>query len=309
MSNVWIIAEKPESYGALCSLARQLGERVEAVVIGPKSAADEAASCGADEVKWVSLGEDALYESGFGAVAEAMSGGKPDIVLCAVSRRVRLLAARIAAAAKTRVIPDAISLRMDEGSLVAERMVYGGVACCTERVTGETAVVLVSESVLAAQEAASSSDAAPVSELSCSGEMLGVTLVERSPREVESVNLASARRVVSVGRGVEKQEDLQIIEALAQAIGAEMGCTRPIAEGVGWMSRERYIGVSGAMLKPDLFLAIGVSGQIQHMVGGNGAKTVIAINKDKNAPVFKQADYGIVGDLYEVVPQLAELLK
>lgn len=85
--------------------------------------------------------------------------------------------------------------------------------------------------------------------------------------------------------------------------------TRPIAEGEGWMSRERYIGVSGAMLKPELFIALGVSGQVQHMVGVTGARTIIAINKDKNAPVFRYADYGIVGDLYEVVPQLVELLK
>ena len=82
-----------------------------------------------------------------------------------------------------------------------------------------------------------------------------------------------------------------------------------LAEGEGWMSRERYIGVSGAMLKPELFIALGVSGQVQHMVGVTGARTIIAINKDKNAPVFRYADYGIVGDLYEVVPQLVELLK
>ena len=158
-------------------------------------------------------------------------------------------------------------------------------------------------------EAAEGAAEALVTQLPASAEASGITLVERKPRQVESVNLAAARRVVSVGRGLEKQEDLALIEELARALEAEVGCTRPIAEGVNWMARERYIGVSGAMLKPDLFVAVGVSGQVQHMVGATGAKTIVAINKDKNAPVFKQADYGIVGDLYEVVPQLVESLK
>lgn len=309
MSKVWIIAEKPERYAALCSLARTLGERVEAVVIGSRSLADEVSVCGADSVTWIDLEEGALFECGLKPASEALLANAPDAVLCASSRRVRLLAARLAACVKTRVVSDAISVRIEEGKLVAERMVYGGSACSTERVAEGVAVVLVGESVLSRQEATLASRPAPVNELASVGEMQGASLVERLPREVESVNLASARYVVSVGRGLEKQEDLQMVEAFAQAIGAEVGCTRPIAEGVGWMSRERYIGVSGAMLNPDVFLAVGLSGQIQHMVGGNGAKTVIAINKDKNAPVFKQADYGIVGDLYEVVPQLTELLK
>ena len=122
------------------------------------------------------------------------------------------------------------------------------------------------------------------------------------------MNLAAARRVVSVGRGVAAQEDLALVDELAAALEAEVGCTRPVAEGSGWMARERYIGVSGALLKPDLFVAVGLSGQIQHMVGANSAKTIVAVNKDKNAPVFKQCDYGIVADLYEVLPKLSAAL-
>ncbi|MEG0324382.1 MAG: FAD-binding protein, partial [Raoultibacter sp.] len=137
----------------------------------------------------------------------------------------------------------------------------------------------------------------------------GFKLVERKPRTVEAVNLTAARRVVSVGRGIQNKEDLALIDSLAAVLEAEVGCTRPIAEGQDWMSRERYIGVSGVMLKPDLFVTVGVSGQVQHMVGAAGAKTIIAINKDKNAPVFKQVDYGIVGDLYEVVPKIVETMK
>jgi electron transfer flavoprotein alpha subunit len=134
-------------------------------------------------------------------------------------------------------------------------------------------------------------------------------LLSREARRVESVNLCGAPSVISVGRGIAKQEDLQLVRDLAAVLTAEIGCTRPIAEGQGWLSHERYIGVSGAIIKPELFVAIGLSGQIQHMVGANRAKTVVAINSDKNAPIFKQADFGIVGDLYQVVPGLIEALR
>ena len=96
---------------------------------------------------------------------------------------------------------------------------------------------------------------------------------------------------------------------LAAVLNAEVGCSRPIAEGENWMERERYIGVSGVLLKSDLYLTLGISGQIQHMVGGNGAKVIVAINKDKNAPIFNYADYGLVGDIYKVVPALISQLS
>ena len=177
-----------------------------------------------------------------------------------------------------------------------------GTTTCGQRVALLTEGLLVSEPAVegAAREAA-------VSELPASA-AASARLVERRPRTVESVNLAAARRVVSVGRGVAAQEDLALVDELAAALEAEVGCTRPVAEGSGWMARERYIGVSGALLKPDLFVAVGLSGQIQHMVGANSAKTIVAVNKDKNAPVFKQCDYGIVADLYEVLPKLSAAL-
>lgn len=102
---------------------------------------------------------------------------------------------------------------------------------------------------------------------------------------MSSVDLSKARRVVGVGRGLVAQNDLEMVRQLASVLGAEVGCSRPIAEGENWMERERYIGVSGVLLKSDLYLTLGISGQIQHMVGGNGAKVIVAINKDKK-PLF-----------------------
>ncbi|EGH1472319.1 hypothetical protein IDQ71_001060 [Salmonella enterica] len=132
---------------------------------------------------------------------------------------------------------------------------------------------------------------------------------QRRAKSLSSVDLSKAKRVIGVGRGLAAQSDLDMVHKLATVLGAEVGCSRPIAEGENWMERERYIGVSGVLLKSDLYLTLGISGQIQHMVGGNGAKIIVAINKDKNAPIFNYADYGLVGDIYKVVPALIDQLS
>jgi electron transfer flavoprotein alpha subunit len=129
-------------------------------------------------------------------------------------------------------------------------------------------------------------------------------LLERRARDTEPVDLAAAARVVGVGRGIGKEEGLAMVYALARQLKAEVACTRPLAEGEKWMSPERYIGVSGTMIKPDMYLALGISGQIQHMTGVNKARVIIAVNKDINAPIFEQSDYGLVGDLYKIIPAL-----
>ena len=132
---------------------------------------------------------------------------------------------------------------------------------------------------------------------------------ERKPLPKASVNLQAARKVVSAGRGVSRQADLAMVEQLAGLLGAEVGCTRPLAEGLDWLPRERYIGISGAHIKPDLYFGVGVSGQVQHMIGMNGSRVVVAVNKDANAPIFTQADYGIVTDLYTFIPALIKALQ
>jgi electron transfer flavoprotein alpha subunit len=138
---------------------------------------------------------------------------------------------------------------------------------------------------------------------------LAPRLIARQSRAKATVDLPAASRVIAIGRGIAAEADLQIIEALAAAIEAEIGCTRPIAEEEKWLPREVYIGVSGVICAPEVYLAIGLSGQVQHTVGINRSKTILAINKDRNAPIFKQADYGIVGDLYKVVPALTRALQ
>lgn len=311
---LWVMSEDPQSFAALCAVGRRLAERVEAVWIGSEQAASSVAVQGVDVVHVAVSQEGELFEDCVGAVAQCAAEQHPDAILLSTSKRMRLAAARLAAELGTRVVNDATQVDLEGDALQAEHMVYGGSAFGTERMQRGAAVVLLSEGMLLSEsvpapESEPSCSAAPIEMLSVDAPPSGFALVERRARTVEAVNLAAAKRVVSAGRGIAEKEDLQLVEQLADAIEAEVGCTRPLAEGVNWLARERYIGVSGVMLKPELFVTVGVSGQVQHMVGANRAKTIVAINKDKNAPVFKQADYGIVGDLYEVVPQLIAELK
>jgi len=124
----------------------------------------------------------------------------------------------------------------------------------------------------------------------------------------QTVDLSSAQLIVGVGRGIKEAENLPLVQALADALGAELAASRPICDN-GWLPMERQVGSSGQTVSPKLYMAVGISGAIQHLVGMKGAKTIVAINKDPNAPIFEVADYGIVGDLFEVVPALIEEVK
>jgi electron transfer flavoprotein alpha subunit len=123
-----------------------------------------------------------------------------------------------------------------------------------------------------------------------------------------AVDLTTADIIVSVGRGIKDKENISLIEELAKALGGELAASRPICDS-GWLPMERQVGSSGQTVSPKVYLAVGISGAIQHLVGMKGAKTIVAINKDSNAPIFEVADYGIVGDLFEVVPALIEEVK
>lgn len=308
INKVWIIAEKQPALAELCAGGCELGEEVAAVILGTKEDAEKAIHMGADTVYW--LGESqpgTLLEDYVETITGLLKKERPDLVMIQPTKRGKLMAGRLAASLGTSVLVDAAEIVIQE-KVQVKHMVYGGAAFRTEQALTETTIVTVGSGLFTAlpEDASRQGTVVAVEYVEPAAK---VKLLEKKSKESTSVNLSAAKRVVGIGRGIANQEDIKLAEELASQMSAEVGCSRPIAEGVNWLPTERYIGVSGAILKPEVYLAVGISGQVQHMVGVNQARVIVAINKDKAAPIFKQADYGIVGDLYKVLPLLIEKFK
>ncbi|WP_371374258.1 FAD-binding protein [Sporomusa aerivorans] len=295
---ILVFAERNTALAELCSGARSLGDQIEAIVIGAPG------TLAADKIWSIPVQDNVMLEDYTESIAAVMDVAAADILLIESSKRCKLIAGRLAAMKGSSAITDVMEIA---DNLSTKRMVYGGVAVRKEKAVAGTAIVITGPGVLTGAAAATGQGI--VETVAYIDPVSKVKVVSREQKPKVSVNLSAAKKIIGVGRGVAKQEDLTMIRELADAIGAELGCTRPIAEAEKWLPKETYIGVSGLMLAPELYIAVGISGQIQHTVGVNRSKVIVAINKDKNAPILKQADYGIVGDLYKVVPALISQLK
>lgn len=296
MTEVWILAHDRAGGSALAGSARALGDRVVAISLGA------GVLPGADLSLTVGVEAGVPVEAYAKAVAELLATRGAKVVLTDATTTGRLLAGQVAARLGVSPI-NAVGITGGE-PLQVTRQVYGGLAVATEEVVGEVAVVVLGRGVLPDNDAAG----AGASEAAQLSPEPGLRVVETRAKAGAVVDLASAKRVVGVGRGFAAEADLALAAALAAKLEAELACSRPIAEGVNWMPAERYLGVSGATIKPELYLAVGISGQVQHLVGVNHSKVLVAINSDKNAPIFAHADFGVVGDLYQVLPELIKSL-
>jgi electron transfer flavoprotein alpha subunit len=299
--NAWIVVGDQPTVGNLVAVARSLGGPVGAVVAGPRSVAETVARSGVDKVVWCSGPDDVPPEAKAAAVADTVAAEPPRVVLGGRNPGERVLLGAAAARLKAAVLTGARSVSADGDDVVVLSAVFGGIVEETVTVSGPVALLLDGGPAPSADGAA-----APVEEVTATP--LGLKVIETRTHDVDEVDLHAARRVVGVGRGLKAKEDLALVEALAHAVGAEIACSRPVAEGLNWMGKERYIGSSGAHIAPELYFAIGISGELQHMVGVTGAETIVAVNSDPNAPVFKQADYALVGDLYQLVPAITAAL-
>jgi electron transfer flavoprotein alpha subunit len=307
--DVWVFSEKPALLNELIGCARDLTQgSIVALVAGPRADADAAIARGADKICWLGETGSRMVEDSVPTIAGLVADQKPAVLLVGATKRGKAVAGRLAARLETSAITDVKAFEIANGALTARHLIFGGGAVRVEKSNSSfllaTLGLGVAEPLPADPSRKGSVVEIPFVEPGWQVEVRG-----HKPRATASVNLASAKRVVCAGRGLGKQEDLKMIEELARCLDAEVGCTRPLAEGLDWLPRERYIGVSGATLKADLYLAVGVSGQVQHTVGVSDCRVIVAINKDKNAPIFAQADYGIEGDLYTIVPALVRALE
>ena len=300
--NAWIIVGDHPAIGNLITVARSLGGPLGAVVAGPRSVAEIVAASGVDKVVWCGTPDDVPAEASAQAVAETVAADPPRVLLAGRNPGERVLLGAAAAALKAAVLTGARSVSADGDGVIVVNAVFGDIAEETVAVSGPVALLLDGGPV-----PPPGASTAPIEEVAVTP--LGLKVIETRTSGFDEVDLNEAHRVIGVGRGLKAKEDLALIEALATAISAEVACSRPVAEGLNWMGKDRYIGSSGAHIAPQLYLAIGVSGQLQHMVGVQGAEIIVAINSDPNAAVFSQTDYGLVGDLYQLVPAITAALE
>lgn len=313
MAGIWVFGQDldqtRELLGAGKDLAGKMGTKL-AAFAGDSDLASEYIRYGADEVFLLpSLAQDQPLEAYVPVLYEAARQEDPDVFLIAATPRGKEIAARLSVKLNTGLCSGCTAITLESGKALLEmdRMAYGGAAIqtvhCTMRPQMATVPPRTFEPV-----APEEGRQGKITELKTSPHS-AVKVIGRSPRQHQAVDLAEARIIVCVGRGVEKPEDIKLARELAEVLGGEVGCSRPIAEELNWLPEELYLGISGKKVKPDLYIGLGVSGQIQHVTGIRDSKVIFAVNRDENAPIFEAADYGIVGDLYQVVPKLIEELK
>jgi len=303
---IFLYSENISNFSELCSGTRALGAEAAAFVIGTMAEANAVAKMGPARVYQIEKNSGKLPESFYEIFKSAFDAEKPNAVFMGVTKSDKYFAARLSAELGTSTLTDLSNITLEGNTISGSKMYYGGVAVMTLKSKG-IAVVTVSSGVFEAD--GKNDGTGVVVPVGFVPGKFDITLIDMRKKEEHTVNLTAAKKIVGVGRGIAKQDDLAMIREFASALGAEVSCSRPIAEGEGWMDKDSYIGVSGIVLKPDVYVAVGISGQIQHMIGINSSKTVIAVNRDKNAPIFKQCDYGIVADLYRVIPELTALIK
>jgi electron transfer flavoprotein alpha subunit len=304
-TDVWAIVAGEGLLGGLVAAARGLGGSVTAAVVGPRALAVVAAA-GPDAVRWFPVPDGAPPEALAGAVADEVAAAAPRAVLCLgdpPSRAVWAVAAsRLGAAA----VDGVTQLRTEGDLVVVVRPTADGKAIETLEVAGSVAAV-----VDAADERYDGAPAAvtpaPAGSADAADPAIRVLAAEVEA-DPSTADLLHADRVVGVGRGLRKRDDLPLVERLASALHAAVACSLPLADDLRWFDASHVVGSSTQRISPSLYLAVGVSGQPQHMSGVRGAKVVVAVNSDPEAPILRHCDYAIVGDLYEVVPALVAAL-
>ncbi len=304
-----------EALAAAQQIAAEAKGRLAGLVIGKGVAtlADELAASKLDEVLLVEhdlLG--AYTPDGFTlALAQAIAQTKPNLVLLPHTYQVRDFAPKLAASLGKGMIGDCVGYRYEKGKLVFVRQMFQGKTAADVVFEGAPPWFATFQAgAFGGDLVARGASKAPVRSLAVElkPEQIRTKPLELFREAKQAVDLTQAPILVAIGRGIKAPENIPIAEKLAHAIGGVLAASRPICDE-GWLPMDRQIGSSGQTVAPKLYLALGISGAIQHVVGMKGSRTIVAINKDQNAPIFEVADYGIVGDLFEIVPALTEELE
>lgn len=293
-----------ELIAAAQGIAGPLKLKVVAAWVGPGMPAD-LAHHGAGEV--VHLDGAGLESFTAERYAEALAGAaaelKPQVVLIGATRNGKDLAGRLAAKLKAGGISEAQKISVGaDGAITIERTFLSGNAVQVVRAKGSPTVVTVPPRAF--EPPAKSAAASPVRQKAATSSARVPEVVDVTEKSHGGIRIEDAQFIVSAGRGFKKKEDLALIEDLAKALGAQVGCSRPLATDLAWMTEDHWVGLSGHKVRPKVYVTLGISGQIQHIAGIRDAETIISVNTDANAPIFKACDLGVVADLYKFIPAL-----
>jgi electron transfer flavoprotein alpha subunit len=321
MSGVLIVAEQHagelnrmslETIAAGQQLARDLGTTASAAVLGGAEA---------DKIDVTAFKLDRVYairhdllasytaDAFTAALEQLLRKAAPDFVLFPHTYQVRDFAPKLATRFGQTLISDCVAMRVENGAPVFVRQLFHGKLNADVRPQGGAPhFASIQAGAFRAEQAEPGT-----AQKEIFSPQLDAAAVRAKPeppfREAaRAVDLTAADIIVSVGRGIREKDNIPVVEQLAQALGAELAASRPICDN-GWLPMERQVGSSGQTVSPKVYIAVGISGAIQHLVGMKGSKAIVAINKDPDAPIFEVADYGIVGDLFEVVPAMTEAVK
>jgi electron transfer flavoprotein alpha subunit len=304
-----------ETIAAAQAIAAETGWSVEAAVFGNGVSGIAHEIAGRKLAKVYDIESDKLArytpDGTVAALKDFIQQKQPRLVLMPHTYQVRDFAPKLATQLDRTLISDAIGFRKEGDKLLFTRQMFQGkFAADVSFACDPPHFVTFQSGAFRGDKAEAGTAAAPVETINAQiGEGVIRNKAEDPFKEAkQAVDLTQAEIIVSVGRGIKEQKNIELAKALAEALGGEIAASRPICDS-GWLPMDRQIGSSGQTVAPKLYLAVGISGAIQHIVGMKGSRTVIAINKDSEAPIFEIADYGVVGNLFDIVPALTEEVK
>jgi len=304
-----------ETITAAQEIAAKTGWTLEAAVVGSGVAAFAAEVAGKKVAKVYAIESPKLEPytpDGFAhALKEFLSSHPVKLVLMPHTYQVRDFVPKLATSLATTAVTDSIGYSYEGGKLLFSRLMFQGKFVADVSFTGSGPLfVTFQNGSFRADKVEEGSAAAPVESVQVN---VPEAVVRNKPHEVfkeakEAVDLTQAEIIVSVGRGIKEQKNIELAKQLASALGGEIAGSRPVCDA-GWLPHDRQVGSSGQTVAPKLYLAIGISGAIQHMVGMKGSRSIVAINKDQEAPIFEIADVAVVGNLFDIMPPLIEEVK